>query len=251
MFRRYVGVDYSGAGLPMVAVDGIQVITAQAEGGLELILGANGGKWSRAGLASWLAERLAEQEPTLIGIDHCFSFPSPFLGQHDLQSWDAILEFAEARWATRSKQVRDVVQWADFAALTGRAGLRLTEQFTSSAKSVFNPNGAGVAFSSFAGLPWLRDLRRAFRGKAHFWPFDGWEVPEGKSCVAEVYPSVFSRRYENAGHPGGQHAHDAYAVCRWMRETDARGVLSNYFETLLSPTDRALAATEGWILGVM
>ncbi len=250
-FGRYIAVDYSGAGFPAGRQSGIRVLIAQASGQPELELDASGRNWSRVSLASWLAERLKEPQPTLVGLDHCFSFPSSFLKQHHLKTWDAILDFADARWATRSTKVADVVNWQDFAAFPGRSGLRLTEQFTSSAKTMFNPIGPGVAHSSFAGLPWLRDLRRTFQGKVHFWPFDGWEVPEGKSCVAEVYPSLFSRRYESADHPGGLHSHDAYAVCRWMLEADERGVLAKYFQPLLTSAEKKCAATEGWILGVM
>lgn len=251
MFQRYIGVDYSGAGAPTKPQNGIRVLQALPGTQLELILDAGGQNWSRVTLAAWLAERLEEPQPTLVGIDHCFSFPSSFLEEHRLKTWDAVLDFADARWNTRLQTVASVVNWQDFAAFTGRAGLRVTEQFTPSAKSVFNPHGAGVAHSSFAGLPWLRDLRRTLGGKVHFWPFDGWEVPAGGSCIAEVYPSIFSRRYDNAGHPGGPHSHDAYAVCRWMMKADERGVLSHYFQPLLTSAEKECAETEGWILGVM
>ncbi|CAA7624209.1 hypothetical protein [Magnetospirillum sp. SS-4] len=40
-----------------------------------------------------------------------------------------------------------------------------------------------------AGLPWLLFLRRTLVTKIHFWPFDGWAVPLGRSVVAEVYPN--------------------------------------------------------------
>ena len=33
--------------------------------------------WVRRGIAEWLVERLAEDAPTLVGIDHGFSFLSP------------------------------------------------------------------------------------------------------------------------------------------------------------------------------
>jgi hypothetical protein len=29
----------------------------------------------------------------------------------------------------------------------------------------------------------------------HFWPFDGWAVPEDRSVIAEVCPSIFRNRY--------------------------------------------------------
>ena len=38
-------------------------------------------------------------------------------------------------------------------------------------------------------LPWLLFLRRTLVTKIHFWPFDGWAVPLGRSVVAEVYPN--------------------------------------------------------------
>jgi hypothetical protein len=31
--------------------------------------------WSRRGIAEWLVERLSKDAPTLVGIDHGFSFP--------------------------------------------------------------------------------------------------------------------------------------------------------------------------------
>jgi hypothetical protein len=26
--------------------------------------------------------------------------------------------------------------------------------------------------------------------KVHFWPFDGWEIPDKQSVIVEVYPNV-------------------------------------------------------------
>lgn len=53
-----------------------------------------------------------------------------------------------------------------------------------------------VATSIHAGLPWLLWLREIFGGKPrpHFSPLDGFEVPEDKSIVTEVYPLLFRRR---------------------------------------------------------
>ena len=51
-----------------------------------------------------------------------------------------------------------------------------------------------VAKSTHAGLPWLRHLRRECKRSVHFWPFDGWGIPEGSSVVAEIYPSLWTRR---------------------------------------------------------
>ncbi len=66
--------------------------------------------------------------------------------------------------------------------------------------------------------------------------------------IAEVYPSIFRKRYPAEGRSGDEQ--DAYAVARWLAETDGRGTLGRYFEPPLSEGERMVAALEGWILGV-
>jgi hypothetical protein len=46
--------------------------------------------WTRRGIAEWLGARLAEDMPTLVGIDHGFSFP-----QHDAYTVAAWLRQAD------------------------------------------------------------------------------------------------------------------------------------------------------------
>ena len=106
-----------------------------------------------------------------------------------------------------------------------------------------------VATSTHAGLPWLLHLRRQCKRPVHFWPFDGWEIPEGKSVVAEVYPSLWTRRFPKEGRDGDEQA--AYAVAAWLQRADQSGSLGNYFNPPLTPEERDVAAIEGWILGVV
>lgn len=40
--------------------------------------------WTRRGIAEWLAEKLAADEPTHVGIDHDFSFPLRYFEVHEL-----------------------------------------------------------------------------------------------------------------------------------------------------------------------
>jgi len=64
--------------------------------------------------------------------------------------------------------------------------LRLTEQWTATAKSVFLFDVQGtVAKSTHTGTPWLRYLRRECNRNIHFWPFDGWEPEEGQLAAVE------------------------------------------------------------------
>jgi hypothetical protein len=128
--------------------------------------------------------------------------------------------------------------------------LRLTERWTATAKSVFLFDVQGsVAKSTFAGLPWLLYLRNKCKRPIHFWPFDGWEVLAGKSVVAEVYPSLWTRRFRRDDRDGDEHA--AYATAAWLQRADRDGPLGTYFKPPLTPEKREFANVEGWILGVV
>ena len=127
--------------------------------------------------------------------------------------------------------------------------LRLTELWTPAAKSVFQFDVQGqVANSTHAGLPWLRYIRAHCREQVHFWPFDDWEIPAGRSVLAEVYPSLWMRRFPREDRNGDQHA--AYAAAAWLQRADVTGSLEQHFHPPLNPQERALAEVEGWILGV-
>ena len=44
----------------------------------------------------------------------------------------------------------------------------------------------------------------------HFWPFGGWDIPAGRSAIAEVYPALWSRDFPREGRTGDEH--DAYSI---------------------------------------
>ena len=83
---------------------------------------------------------------------------------------------------------------------------------------------------------------------AHFWPFDGWDVPQGRSVVAEVYPSLWRRGFAQENRNDDQH--DAFSVPEWMRRSDHNGALLDFFAPALSAEEREAAQIEGWILGI-
>jgi hypothetical protein len=88
------------------------------------------------------------------------------------------------------------------------------------AKSVFHFDAPGsVAKSTHAGLPWLLHLRRELGSRLHFWPFDGWESPPGRSVIAEVYPRLGSSGFPREVRDS--HQHDAYSI-GGMDETSRR-----------------------------
>ena len=126
---------------------------------------------------------------------------------------------------------------------------RICERWTSSAKSVFRSNVQGqVAKSTHAGIPWLSRIRTETGDRVHFWPFDGWEIPPGKSAVVEVYPSIFRNRYPPDDRTSDEQ--DAYSTARWLKETCEHGFLERYLDPPLTDVGRQTAELEGWILGV-
>ena len=56
-----------------------------------------------------------------------------------------------------------------------------------------------MAKSTHAGIPWLLFIRQRLGPRVHFWPFDGWGIPAGRSAIAEVYPALWSRDFASEG----------------------------------------------------
>ena len=105
-----------------------------------------------------------------------------------------------------------------------------------------------VAKSTHAGIPWLLYLRRQLGERVHFWPFDGWQVPAGRSAVVEVYPALWKHACAANGRTADQH--DAYSVTAWLRQADMDGQLTRFLNPELTRSQRTVAGIEGWILGV-
>jgi hypothetical protein len=126
---------------------------------------------------------------------------------------------------------------------------RLTELRAGAARSVFHFDVQGsAAKSTHTGIPWLRYIRHQLGGGVHFWPFDGWDIPPGRSAVVEVYPALWKHAYSIESRTGDHH--DVYVVATWLRELDQDGRLRGALGPNLSPADRLVAKAEGWILGV-
>lgn len=57
--------------------------------------------WTRRGIAEWLREQLLKSEPTIVGIDHAFSFPQQYFEMHGLPlDWPCFLEDFRHHWPT-------------------------------------------------------------------------------------------------------------------------------------------------------
>jgi len=211
--------------------------------------------WTRKGVAHWLVERLSEGAPTLVGIDHGFSFPLRYFETHRLEpDWQEFLDDFQCYWPTDEDHtyvdfIRDGLCGDGEARMGNSRWRRLTEQGAGGAKSVFHFDVPGsVAKSTHAGIPWLRFIRHELGSLVHFWPFDGWEIPQGKSAVAEVYPAVWSRSFARENRTSDQH--DAFSIAAWPSRADRDGSLAGFFDPSLTPPGRAVAEVEGWILGL-
>lgn len=256
-FHRYIGIDYSGAETVTSSLKGLRVYLAdRASTPFEVGPPLSPHRyWTRRGIAEWLEERLLEDPPTLVGIDHGFSFPRRYFEKYHLKfDWTAFLEDFRRHWPTDQDStyvdfVRDGV-CGDGAARSGSPRWRrLTEVRAGAAKSVFHFDVPGsVAKSTHAGLPWLLRLRRKVAHRVHFWPFDGWHIPIGRSVVAEVYPSLWNRGFARESRDSSQH--DAYSIAVWMRHADGEGLLPGFFDPHFEQGERETADIEGWILGV-
>jgi len=260
-FKRTIGIDYSGAKKPVVTPkdkkgdDALAVYFADGDAPPRIACPREG-SWTRRKIAEWLVDELQKKDtPTLVGIDHAFSFPKDYFQKYNNllgPSWDNFLDDFVRYWPTHKDDalVKDIRENSGKMRCGETSWLRLTDKLSGSAKSVFHFGIPGqVAPATHAGLPWLRCIRRKLGDEVHFWPFDGWDIPQGKSAIVEVYPALWKWRFERGDMTG--HQHDAYSVAGWLSHADRKGFLAQYFKPELSPQECSWAQTEGWILGVL
>jgi len=144
-FDHYIGIDYSGAQTAFSSLSGLRVYMAGINSKPAEVLTADAKRkyWSRAGVAAWLLERLAEDAPTIIGIDHGFSFPFAYFQQYSLpHNSPAFLENFQRHWPTDGQDmyvdfVRDGHHGNGAARSGDRRWRRISEMRTRRAKSVF------------------------------------------------------------------------------------------------------------------
>ena len=252
-FEHHIGIDYSGAATAKTRSATIQAYQSQINGEISQVASpaaADNRKrnWNRIEIFHWIMSQFEQARPIIIGIDHGLSFPISYFNRHRLNSWDEFLDDFAIHWPT--DQPEATVE--NFRNQSSRLGtndeMRITENWTSSAKSVFQFDVQGsVAKSTHAGLPFVYRLRKALP-HVHFWPYDGWEISPGTSVFTEIYPSIFRNRYPRETRTVDQQ--DAYSVCRWLHEMDQSEQLRTFFNPPIDTPTKMCAAKEGWILGV-
>jgi hypothetical protein len=257
-FQRYIGVDYSGAETPTASLKGIRIYWAEGDCFPEEVSPPPSPRkyWTRKGVAHWLVEQLASEVPTLVGIDRGFSFPLRYFEAHRLKpDWDGFLDDFHRHWPTDEDHTYvDFVRDGSVGKGADRMGdprwRRLTEVRARATKGVFRFDVQGsVAKSTHAGIPWLRFMRQRLASRVHFWPFDGWKIPTGRSAVAEVYPALWNRSFPRGDRTQDQH--DAFSVAAWLSRADRDGTLAMFLNPNLTAAERTVAQVEGWILGAL
>ena len=212
--------------------------------------------WTRRGVAEWLVEQLGEPTPTLVGIDHAFSFPLRYFEVHRLKpDWPSFLDDFQRHWPTDEDNtyvdfVRDGIRGNGEARTGSPRWRRLTEERAGSAKSVFHFDVQGsVAKSTHAGIPWLRFIRQKLGGARSFLALrrvghPGRPLRNRRGLPQTMEPQLRYARTARADQ------HDAYSVARWLSRADHDGTLAGFLKPVLTPPERTVAEVEGWILGV-
>ena len=167
--------------------------------------------------------------------------------------WPAFLDDFQRHWPTDKKHtyvdfVRDGIEGNGAARQGSKNWRRLCEERAGRPGSVFHFHAPGsMAKATHAGLPWLRFIRRKLGDHVRFWPFDGWDVPAGRSTIAEVYPAQWNQDFANDELTRDQQ--DAFSIAAFLSRADADGSLIGLLAPDLTDEERKLAEIEGWILG--
>jgi hypothetical protein len=255
-FARTIGIHYSGAETAASSLPALRVYLAEGDASPAEARPSRPPQkhWTRRAIAEWLVDQLAEAPPTLVGINHGFSFPLRYFEAYGLAlDWPGFLDDFQLHWPTGENIYVDFVldgTCSDGAARMGDPSwLRLTEERAGSGLSVFRFAGLGaLGKPSHAGIPWLRFIRARLGARVHFWPFDGWNVPDGRSVIAEAYPAKRPRGFAKGSSIGQRY--DAWSIAANLARANHDGVLADWLNPTLTEKEREQARIEGWILGV-
>ncbi len=249
-FRRFIGIDYSGAATAYTPLQGLRVFVADSNGIPVEVRPATKRPqhWTRRGVAEWVLQQILTEGPCLIGIDHGFSFPASYFERYGLSGdWNRFLDDFSHHWPSDGEG-QTVRALREGNLRTGNSRDRRHVEVLAKAKSCFHFDVPGsVASSTHAGLPWLRLIRKMAGDQVHFWPFDGLEVGKGMSVIAEVYPALWYRPESPPDWTRDQW--DAYLIAEHLALASIRGRLSAWFRGPWEGDPETESLKEGWILG--
>lgn len=211
MFKKYIGIDWSGANGPYLKK--LQVAVCEPGKSLPQLVSPSKGKyWRRDDLVDWIIKEV-KQSRILVGIDFGFAYPyldkSAYFPRHpespksasDLwQKVDSICQGEPNFYAGPFYKER-VTTFSEYLCYQSYKGayfdnnrLRRTEQacklIGTRPTSLFKCVGADqVGSGSAAGMRVLHFLATNHNRKISIWPFDN--VSQGKSAMVEIFPRLF------------------------------------------------------------
>jgi hypothetical protein len=214
-FKRFVGIDWSGAEAESQA--GIQVAQVHCQTKrIELIAPSNGRNWSRQGILKLLGSFETDCR-TLVGLDFAFSVPwhseegiipaclGKMEGVRDLWALidhlcrDVAHFYGGPVWLSDESPFRPFIHlWSQTKSyerkVTDSLLLRKTEKKARTEmglrpKSVYQMAGPQVGAGSFAGMRVLHALGLNRRSDIAIWPFD--QIEDAMVVIVEVYPALF------------------------------------------------------------
>lgn len=139
---RTIGIDYSGAETANSSLKGLRVYLAESGAAPQEVDPPSSPKkyWTRRGIAEWMVQRLAEDIPIVVGIDHTFAFPLRYFEVHGLlPDWPSFFEDFQRHWPTDADHTYvDFVRFGTAGNGAAREGSarwrRLTEERSPGAK---------------------------------------------------------------------------------------------------------------------
>ena len=182
-FDRHIGIDYSGAETATSSLRGLRVF--RTRGGAEpeeVPLPPSPQKyWTRKELAYALVRWLFEDDPTLVAIDHGFSFPVRYFEKHGIPP--ATGTCSSTISTVTGLPTRTTCTWTSFATRAAATALRARAAAGGDDSPRYGRAVPSRSFTSMCRGRWPTPLTRGFRGcgssaasfgaQVHFWPFDG------------------------------------------------------------------------------
>lgn len=216
-FDLYIGIDWTGAKPSGTSPPkGIAIAAATPDGTVRPIP-PSGTAWSRREAGNWVLARVREGRRVMAGFDFAFGLSwVPGVGYLDgrvpgLDGLFAVWDLVEAASAGAPDDFAGPAvddprlapsfwvsgtmppHWGDGSTKRRRTELAAARSGLGTPVSVFKLAAAAkqVGKASLAGMRTLRRLRAEAGGRVAVWPA---EAGEGRSVVAEIYPTLFRLR---------------------------------------------------------
>src|SRR6476661_7049280 len=101
IFDRYIGIDYSGAEVPISSLKGLRIYESDRLTPPREVAPPKRPRWygTRREIAEWPVAKVSSGPPSTLAIDHGFAFALRSLQKHGLPlDWPAFLDDFQKHW---------------------------------------------------------------------------------------------------------------------------------------------------------